>query len=295
MKNFNLEEVVKRYPIESLDLGMGKNALKNAGVKTVGEVIELIENEKINLIKGIGLKSRKSIESNIKQKIEMLENEISKFNTLPPEKEKWRLYLRLATDIFGKYLPEESINGEEIVEELQALTPRQKRVIELRFGFVDNTLWKLTEVGVELNVSKEMVRMIESSALRKLRLSFNRKICEKKARKTTKNEKSIDVLKFDSKEWQEYNKEFLCAKAENDIEAFKKMALENEDWRVIRYIKDPEILAEIALHSKNSAIVRKAFRYILHLKNIEIWNETYNKLEDGELKYQVKADREKYI
>lgn len=52
---------------------------------------------------------------------------------------------------------------------LSTLTPREEKVLKLRFGFSDGIERTLEEVGKELNVNRERVRQIEAKALRKLR------------------------------------------------------------------------------------------------------------------------------
>jgi len=58
---------------------------------------------------------------------------------------------------------------EEIDRVLGELTPREKRVLQLRFGLKDRHTRTLEEVGQEFNVTRERIRQIESKALRKLR------------------------------------------------------------------------------------------------------------------------------
>jgi len=58
---------------------------------------------------------------------------------------------------------------EEIDRVLDELTPREKRVLQLRFGLKDRHTRTLEEVGQEFNVTRERIRQIESKALRKLR------------------------------------------------------------------------------------------------------------------------------
>ena len=58
---------------------------------------------------------------------------------------------------------------EQIEEVLQALTPREQRVLRLRFGLEDGRSRTLEEVGQEFNVTRERIRQIEAKALRKLR------------------------------------------------------------------------------------------------------------------------------
>ena len=57
----------------------------------------------------------------------------------------------------------------EIQEVLDTLAPREKKVLELRFGIVDGRTRTLEEVGKEFNVTRERIRQIEAKALRKLR------------------------------------------------------------------------------------------------------------------------------
>lgn len=58
---------------------------------------------------------------------------------------------------------------EQLVEVLSTLTPREQRVLILRFGLEDGKSRTLEEVGAEFNVTRERIRQIEAKALRKLR------------------------------------------------------------------------------------------------------------------------------
>ena len=58
---------------------------------------------------------------------------------------------------------------EQLMSVLDTLTPREKKVLELRFGIVDGRTRTLEEVGKEFNVTRERIRQIEAKALRKLR------------------------------------------------------------------------------------------------------------------------------
>ena len=62
---------------------------------------------------------------------------------------------------------------EEMEELLDTLTEREKRVIELRYGFNLEHPQTLEQVGKEFDVTKERIRQIEGKALRRLRLSKN--------------------------------------------------------------------------------------------------------------------------
>ena len=80
----------------------------------------------------------------------------------------------------GDFIPDEdasepseaasfSLLKEQLMEVLETLTPREKKVLELRFGIVDGRTRTLEEVGKEFNVTRERIRQIEAKALRKLR------------------------------------------------------------------------------------------------------------------------------
>lgn len=58
---------------------------------------------------------------------------------------------------------------EQLDEELQTLTPREERVLRLRFGLDDGRTRTLEEVGKVFDVTRERIRQIEAKALRKLR------------------------------------------------------------------------------------------------------------------------------
>ena len=58
---------------------------------------------------------------------------------------------------------------EQLMEVLDTLTPREKRVLLLRYGLEDGRGRTLEEVGKEFNVTRERIRQIEAKALRKLR------------------------------------------------------------------------------------------------------------------------------
>ncbi len=62
-----------------------------------------------------------------------------------------------------------SLLREQLEEVLDTLAPREKKVLELRFGIADGRTRTLEEVGKEFNVTRERIRQIEAKALRKLR------------------------------------------------------------------------------------------------------------------------------
>jgi RNA polymerase primary sigma factor len=80
----------------------------------------------------------------------------------------------------GDYLPDEAALApadaasnqmlkEQVMDVLNSLTTRERKVLELRFGLDDGRSRTLEEVGREFRVTRERVRQIEAKALRKLR------------------------------------------------------------------------------------------------------------------------------
>ena len=62
-----------------------------------------------------------------------------------------------------------SLRREDIENALASLPERERQVIELRFGLMDDHDHTLEEVGKKLKVTRERVRQIEERAIRKLR------------------------------------------------------------------------------------------------------------------------------
>ena len=58
---------------------------------------------------------------------------------------------------------------EQLAEVMGTLTPREEKVLRLRFGLEDGKARTLEEVGKEFMVTRERIRQIEAKALRKLR------------------------------------------------------------------------------------------------------------------------------
>ena len=58
---------------------------------------------------------------------------------------------------------------EKMASVLKTLSPREERIIRMRFGFEDGNQRTLEEVGQMFAVTRERIRQIEAKALRKLR------------------------------------------------------------------------------------------------------------------------------
>ncbi len=80
----------------------------------------------------------------------------------------------------GDFIPDEdapapaeaaafSMLKEQLIEVLDTLTPREQKVLKLRFGLEDGRARTLEEVGKKFDVTRERIRQIEAKALRKLK------------------------------------------------------------------------------------------------------------------------------
>ena len=63
----------------------------------------------------------------------------------------------------------EKLLKEQISEVLLTLTPREQKVLQLRFGLEDGRSRTLEEVALEFSVTRERIRQIEAKAIRKIR------------------------------------------------------------------------------------------------------------------------------
>ena len=67
---------------------------------------------------------------------------------------------------------------EELYEAIKSLTPREQRIIFLRFGLDGKGIRTLGSIGDELNLTRERIRQIEGKSIRKLRRYYNNKQLE---------------------------------------------------------------------------------------------------------------------
>ena len=58
---------------------------------------------------------------------------------------------------------------EQLLDIMKTLSPREQKVLKMRFGLLDGRPRTLEEVGYEFDVTRERIRQIEAKALRKLR------------------------------------------------------------------------------------------------------------------------------
>ncbi|MCD8197572.1 MAG: sigma-70 family RNA polymerase sigma factor [Lachnospiraceae bacterium] len=90
--------------------------------------------------------------------------------------------------ILGDLVEDESVlspeeNALQVVQQQEldrvldnTLSERERDVIRYRYGFVDDRIWTLEEIGEHFHITRERVRQIEEKALRKLRIPVHRSV-----------------------------------------------------------------------------------------------------------------------
>jgi RNA polymerase primary sigma factor len=69
-----------------------------------------------------------------------------------------------------------SIGREEITKMLDALKPREKEIVKLRYGIDGYDIHTLEEIGKTFNITRERVRQIEKKTLLKLKTRFSEEL-----------------------------------------------------------------------------------------------------------------------
>ncbi len=136
----------------------------------------------------------KKVERDLEQKFERIPTPEEVAKVMGIEVEKAHEIVKIAQDVTSLETPvgkEEDTRLKEFIEDettlspfeaasrellkghidevLQSLNPRERKVLELRFGLKDGRTRTLEEVGKEFGVTRERIRQIEAKALRKLR------------------------------------------------------------------------------------------------------------------------------
>ena len=126
--------------------------------------LEVIVNKFSNRIKNKNAKNKIRDLVQIAKESYSLENDVSEDGETK--------YTDLLEDTHFKSPEEELINlklRETIFKSMEVLSPREKRVIQMRNGIGLNKDYTLEEIGLELGVTRERVRLIESKAIQKLK------------------------------------------------------------------------------------------------------------------------------
>jgi RNA polymerase primary sigma factor len=110
-------------------------------------------------------------EERVRELLELVENPVS---LETPVGDGESLYWDLIEDVHALAPHEqtaEQARGRELAGALKQLNPRMRRVLTLRFGLDGEPPQTLEEVGVQLGITRERVRQLETRALRELRLA----------------------------------------------------------------------------------------------------------------------------
>lgn len=91
------------------------------------------------------------------------------YHALNPENEEFNFENFISDDCVLEDLILDNSLKEAIVQAMESLDERERKIITLRYGLIDDKRMTLEEVGKIVNLTKERVRQIESKALRNLR------------------------------------------------------------------------------------------------------------------------------
>ena len=122
-------------------------------------------------------------------------------NVLVGEDEQTELEEFIPSDILVEDIVEQTFLRESLEGVLSTLTPREEKILRLRFGLDDGVERTLEDVGKVFNVTRERIRQIENKALRKLRHPSRTKYIrdflgsQTKGSPSKKQEKSVQAAK----------------------------------------------------------------------------------------------------
>ena len=155
----HMTETINKYlkVTNQLQQDLGRQPLVQEIANEMG-----ISTEKIDLIKKTDQQTR-SLDQPIKQSME--DDTISISEIIPDDNQVSPF------DFAAQSILKEKI-GDDF---LDILTPKERKIIELRYGIKDNKVLTLEQIGREFNVTRERVRQVESKALEKLKEHKNLK------------------------------------------------------------------------------------------------------------------------
>ena len=101
----------------------------------------------------------------------------SSLNTLVGEDQDTELleFIPDEDSLSTEQIVENKVTVDEINKKLNMLRPREKEIIEMRYGLKTGNMMTLNEIGEVLNITRERVRQIEAKALKKLQIIFKDK------------------------------------------------------------------------------------------------------------------------
>ena len=148
----HMSETISKYrkTVNQLQQDLGRQPLDQEVANEMG-----VSSEKIDLIKKTDQQTR-SLDQPIRQSAEDDTNTIAE---IIPD----------TNQVSPFEYASQSILKEKIGDFLNILTPKERKIIELRYGIKDNKMLTLEQIGKEFGVTRERVRQIESKALEKLK------------------------------------------------------------------------------------------------------------------------------
>ncbi len=148
----HMSETISKYKktINQLQQDLGRQPIDQEVANEMG-----VSPEKIDLIKKTDQQTR-SLDQPIRQSAEDDTNTIAE---IIPDTNQVSPFEHAS----------QSILKEKIEDFLNILTPKERKIIELRYGIKDNKMLTLEQIGKEFSVTRERVRQIESKALEKLK------------------------------------------------------------------------------------------------------------------------------
>ncbi|WP_027340521.1 sigma-70 family RNA polymerase sigma factor [Halonatronum saccharophilum] len=140
-----INKYVQSFNILSVQLG------REPTIEEMAEELDMLE-DKIIMIREL-IQEPASLDSPVSEEDDFhLSDVIEDVSTLTPDQMAYNMILK-----------------EELENILNTLSPREKRVLQLRFGLLDGRERTLREIGQDYDLSRERIRQIEKKALQRLR------------------------------------------------------------------------------------------------------------------------------
>jgi DNA-binding CsgD family transcriptional regulator len=155
--------------------------------------------------------------------------------------------------------PDEELRKKELAEHmhemLDGLTPREAKVLKMRFGIGLDSDYTLEEVGVAFRVTRERIRQIEARAMRKMKHPFRSEILRQfyadEYYKTTEEKKREAEAR--QKQWREevesrqrmHYREKTMPPEQKELWRELKPALQDATWVINLKVHKPEMYQEL--------------------------------------------------
>lgn len=200
--------------------------------------------------------------------------------------------------------------AEMMHEVLKTLTDRERKVIILRFGLIDDSPLNLDECGELLNITKERVRQLEGKALRKLRhplrkkmmfcplewKDIHKKIIQEQLEMDELFEKDKQVKEAEAKKKREIYEKWL-SDGGREIEAKRQKEANQRYWQELKTKRNEDALASLELGKAQQIeyfrLQEAKCLQALDEERIKRHNEIYEKIRAEEDKYFQALEQQK--